>query len=156
MKLPAITSRLKLQSVSLPQAEAAMNRAGAYATLVIPRTLTRSALLATSVPSRGGTAPAQAEVDLEENQCLGALGVSLAAGVITPAIKEISPHVGSELSALATSAARANPVMAGRLADPITFATYLPPAARPTARSGCRRSTSLCSRSSPASSAPRS
>jgi hypothetical protein len=75
------------------------------------------------VPSRGGTAPAQAEIDLEENQRLGSLGVSLAAGVITPAIKKISPHVGSELSALATAAARANPVMAGRMADPITLAT---------------------------------
>ena len=119
----ALTSRLRLQSATLSQAEAMMNRAGAYATLVIPATLTRSALLATGVPSRDGTTPAQAEVDLEENQRLGSLGVSLAAGVITPAIAKISPHVGRELSALATPAARANPIMAGRLADPITLAT---------------------------------
>ena len=118
-----VTSRLALQPTTLAQAEARMNRAGAYATLVIPGTLTRSALLATGAPSRGKTPPAQAELDLKENQRLGSLGVSLAAGVIAPAIAKISPHIGSELSALATPAARANPVMAGRLADPIALAT---------------------------------
>jgi YhgE/Pip-like protein len=125
MNSRSVTSRLKLQPGTLSQAEATMNRAGAYATLVIPATLTRSALLATGVSSPGGTSPAQAEVDLEENQRLGSLGTGLAAGVITPAIEKISPHVGSELSALATPAARANPVMAGRLADPITLATSI-------------------------------
>jgi YhgE/Pip-like protein len=125
MKSGSVTSRLKLQPVTLSQAEAAMNKAGAYATLVIPATLTRSALLATGVPSSGGSAPAQAEVALQENQRLGSLGTGLAAGVITPAIEKISPHVGSELSTIATPAARANPVLAGRLADPITLKTSI-------------------------------
>jgi len=102
-----VTSRLKLTSATLRQAQAEMDKGAAYATLLIPSTLTRSALLAT-----GATTPGT-----------GNLGVSLASGVLTPAIAQISPQLGTQLSALAAPASQANPVLASRIANPITLTT---------------------------------
>jgi len=67
-------------------------------------------------------------VQLEENSRLGTLGVNLANGVISPAIAQISPQIGSHLAALATPAAKDNPILAERLANPIalTTTTYRP------------------------------
>jgi YhgE/Pip-like protein len=118
-----ITGHLKLESASLARAQTTMNKAGAYATLVIPATLSRSVLLAAGRSTPGSPPPAQATIDLEENLRLGSLGVNLAAGVITPAIAKISPQVGSQLSTLATPAAKNNPVLAGRLTNPVTLST---------------------------------
>jgi YhgE/Pip-like protein len=119
----AVTSRLKLTSATQDQAEAEMDKGGAYATLVIPPTLTRSVLLAAGVTTPGVTPPATAEVQLQENTRLGTLGVNLANGVLTPALAQISPQIGSKLKAVATPAAQSNPVLAGRIADPITVTT---------------------------------
>jgi len=123
-----VTSRLQLTSGTLQQAQAEMNKGGAYATLVIPATLTRSVLLAAGVSTPGATPPATAAVQLEENSRLGTLGVNLANGVISPAIAQISPQIGSHLAALATPAAKDNPILAERLANPIalTTTTYRP------------------------------
>ncbi|MGA9875986.1 MAG: ABC transporter permease [Solirubrobacteraceae bacterium] len=122
---PKATSRLKLMPATVQQAQAKMNRGAAYATLVIPATLTRSTLITTgaAVPSGSSTPPASATVTLEENQRLGSLGVNLAAGVIAPAVAQISQQIGTKLTPLATPAARSNPVLAGRLADPVTLTT---------------------------------
>jgi YhgE/Pip-like protein len=119
----ALRSRLKLQSATLKQAQTTMDRGGAYATLVIPATLTRSLLLVAGVHTPGSTPPAQAKVELQENPRLGNLGVSLASGVITPAVTQISPRVGMQFSALASPQVRANPVLEAQLASPITLAT---------------------------------
>ena len=123
-----VTSRLKLHNATLRQAQAAMDRGGAYATLVIPSTLSRSALLATGTGNPRAGAPAKASVELLENSRLGSLGVNLAAGVMTPAITKISPQIGTKLKPLATPAAASDPVTAAQLADPIalTTATYRP------------------------------
>jgi hypothetical protein len=118
-----VTSRLNLRSGALRQAQAQMDTGRAYATLIIPATLTRSVLLATGVRTTGATPPPTAVVQLDENSRLGALGVNLASGVLSPAIAQISPQIGSHLSALATPATKDNPILAGRLANPITLAT---------------------------------
>jgi YhgE/Pip-like protein len=118
-----LTSRLKLRSATLAQARATMDKGGAYATVIIPATLTRSLLLGAGVRTAGGSPPPQAKVELQENLRLGNLGVNLAAGVITPAIAQISPQVGQQLSALASTQVRANPVLAAQLANPITLKT---------------------------------
>jgi YhgE/Pip-like protein len=125
---PAVVDKLKLRNVTLGQAKAKMNRAGAYATLVIPATLSRSALVATGVSDQGANVPATGSVELLENTRMGSVGVNLAAGVLTPAIQEISPQIGAKLEPLATSSAASNPVMAAQLADPITLtpSTYRP------------------------------
>jgi YhgE/Pip-like protein len=119
----AVMSRLKLQSVTLAQAKTTMDKGGAYATLVIPATLTRSLLLAGGVKTPGGSPPAQVKVELLENQRLGTLGVNLAAGAITPAVAQISPQVGRQLSGLTSRQARVNPVLVAQLANPIALAT---------------------------------
>ncbi|HTU84047.1 MAG TPA: DUF3533 domain-containing protein [Solirubrobacteraceae bacterium] len=124
----SVSSRLKLMPGTLAQAQAKMNKGGAYAALVIPSTLTRSALLAAGVTTPGSTPPATAAVELQENTRLGNLGVSLASGVLTPAVAQISPQIGSHLATLATSASKANPVLASRVENPIelTTSTYRP------------------------------
>jgi len=119
----AVSSRLELKPATLAQAEREMNRAGAYATLVIPATLTRSALLIAGRETPGAAPPPETVVKLEENQRLGSLGVSLAAGVIAPAIAKISPSVGRQLSPYATPATRRNSVLSARVADPIALST---------------------------------
>jgi YhgE/Pip-like protein len=123
-----VTTRLKLMSGTPKQAQAKMDKAGAFATLVIPATLTRSVLLAAGVHTPGSTPPATAAVQLDENTRLGNLGVSLASGVLTPAIAHISPQIGHHLTALDTTASKDNPVLADRVANPIslTTSTYRP------------------------------
>jgi YhgE/Pip-like protein len=118
----ALTSRLKLQSATLTQARTTMDKAGAYATIVIPATFTRSLLQAAAVHTPGSQPP-QAKVELQENPRLGNLGVNLAAGVITPAIAQISPRVGKQLSGLASPQVLANAVLSAQLANPIALAT---------------------------------
>jgi YhgE/Pip-like protein len=118
-----VTSHLELTSRTLQQAEAQMDKGGAYATLVIPATLTRSVLLAAGVSTPGATPPATAAVQLKENSRLGMLGVNLANGVISPAIARISPQIGSHVSSLATPATKDNPILAERVANPITLTT---------------------------------
>ena len=105
---PTLVSRLKLQSATLTQARTTMDKGGAYATVIIPATFTRSLLLAAGIHTAGGSPPAQVKVELQENPRLGNLGVNLAAGVITPAIAQISPQVGKQLSAFASPQVRAN------------------------------------------------
>ena len=119
----ALTSRLKLQRATLAQAKMHMDKGNAYATVVIPATLTRSLLLAAGVHTAGGSPPAQTKVELQENPRLGNLGVNLAAGVITPALAQISPQVGKQLNALTSPQARANAVLEAQLANPITLST---------------------------------
>jgi YhgE/Pip-like protein len=115
-----VSSRLDLRVVSLATAEADMDMGSAYATLVIPDTFSAAALLDAGYPAPSGTPPT-APVQLLENTRLGSLGVNLAAGVLTPALQQISSQVGTKLTAQSTSAVRSNPVLAERVSDPITL-----------------------------------
>ncbi len=119
----SVTSHLKLTSGTLNSARNEMDHGRTYATVVIPATLTRSALLAAGVQTPGSPPPPTAAVDLEANTRLGTLGVNLASGVVTPAIAQISPQIGSKLSPFSTSAARSNPALADRLAKPVSLTT---------------------------------
>src|SRR6202012_4558117 len=91
----AVTSRLDIKVDTLAQARESMDRADAYATLVIPSTLSRSVLLDAGAPGQGSSTPARGIVTLLENERLGSLGVSLASGVLAPATEAISKHVGA-------------------------------------------------------------
>ena len=119
----AVTSRLRLDKTTLSDAKAIMDRGGAYATLVIPATLTRSVLVATGASALGPDVPAEGSVELLENQRLGSIGVSLAAGVLTPAMTKISQTLGTKLKSQATPSATGNPVTAAQLADPVALET---------------------------------
>jgi YhgE/Pip-like protein len=124
----AVNSRLGFDDTTLVAAKASMDRGGAYATLVIPATLTRSVLVATGATNVGTNVPAKAIVELLENSRLGSLGVGLAAGVITPAISKISRQISTKLKPLATPSASADPIAAAQLADPVALetSTYRP------------------------------
>ena len=88
---PGVTKRLDVQTATLAQAKADMDRGAAYATVVIPSTFSASALLNAGYPAPTGTSPPGIpQVQLLENSRLGSLGVNLAAGVLTPAIHDIS------------------------------------------------------------------
>jgi YhgE/Pip-like protein len=113
-----VSSRLDLQVVSLNTAEATMDRGGAYATLVIPSAFSTAALLDTGYPAPAGTPPT-APIQLLENSRLGSLGVNLAAGVLTPALEQVSKQIGVQLTEKSTSAVRSNPVLSERVGDPI-------------------------------------
>jgi YhgE/Pip-like protein len=120
----AVSSRLGLSVATLKEAEAVMNRGGAYATVVIPRTFTVSLLEAASgAPATTSSVPAQPAVQLLENVRAGSLGVSLAAGVLTPAFHAISTHVGADLVAQSSPAARATSYATAQLRDPIALTT---------------------------------
>ncbi len=125
----SVTQRLRLKQTTIAQAKATMDQAGAYATLVIPATLTRSVLLATQPPSsNGGGVPTPATVQLLENSRLGSLGTGLAAGVMTPAISQISAKLGEKLKPQAAASAVADPVRSAQITDPVhmTTASYRP------------------------------
>jgi YhgE/Pip-like protein len=116
----AVSSRLALQVVSLSQAEGAMNSGSAYATLVIPPTFTESALMDAGYGAPPGT-PTTPTVELLENGRLGSLGVNLAAGVLTPAIDQLSKQLGTKLESQSTATVRANRVLTGLLANPLAI-----------------------------------
>ncbi len=121
---PGVTDRLKVRVVTLAQAQKEMDRGHAYATLVIPPTFTASALLDAGYPAASGAkVPSTPGAQLLENSRQGSLGVSLASGVLTPAVDQISKQIGAKLTAQSTAAVRANPVLAGQLADPVALKT---------------------------------
>jgi YhgE/Pip-like protein len=92
-----VTSRLALTSGSLSAAKAKMDAAKAYGTLVIPATLTTTTLQAAGVTSQSGHGPPRPTLTFLQNSRLGSLGVSLAAGVLTPATAQISSQVAKKL-----------------------------------------------------------
>jgi len=124
----SVTTRLKLGNATLAQAKTVMNRGGAYATIVIPATLSRSVLVSTGTGGDPSGVPPAASVELLENSRLGSLGVNLAAGVVSKAFTQISPEVGTKLKPLVTASAAANPLMAAQVADPVALmpSTYEP------------------------------
>jgi YhgE/Pip-like protein len=115
----AVSSRLTLESGSLAQAKAVMNRDGAYATIVIPSGLTASLLSAYDLGPSGQGKPT---VQILTNPRAGSIGVELATGVAQPALHTASAHVGKELSAEASHAGR-TPSAAISTANPLTVTT---------------------------------
>ena len=117
---PAVANRLALADTTLRAAEQAMDRDDFYATLVIPPNFTASLL------QLGGIAPngpgsSKPEIVILTNQRAGNVGVSLATGVLQPALAAASRQIGRQLSALApprTSTALSEAF----LADPVTVA----------------------------------
>jgi YhgE/Pip-like protein len=118
-----VSSKLKLKSVTLDQAKAAMDRGDAYATILIPAGFTNSLLAAAGNDPPAGEVPGQPTVQLLENGRLGSLGVNLAAGVLTPAFQQISSTIGDQLVAHSTTAARSTAFATAQLHDPIRFET---------------------------------
>jgi len=121
---PAVSSRLALRPSTLAQAKQQMDVAKEYTAVVIPPGFTNN-LLALAGVSRATSRPA---VELLTNPRAGTLAVSLATGVLQPALSQASREIGQKLTPLSsahTVRAAPSPVVA----DPVTLSTvaYRPP-----------------------------
>jgi YhgE/Pip-like protein len=125
---PAVTGRLHLEVMTLPQAEQAMDRDGLYATLVIPPGLTNNLLTAAGLhpapgpgpgPGPGAGASAAPQVEILIDQRAGTVGTSLATGILQPALAVASGRIGRQLAPLVPAASQA-PATRLLLADPVT------------------------------------
>jgi YhgE/Pip-like protein len=117
---PAVTDRLRLETLTLSQAEQAMDRDGLYATLVIPPGFTANLLTATGL--RPGVATTAPQVEILINQRAGTVGTSLATGILQPALAVASRQIGRHLAPLVPAGSQA-PATRLLLADPVTVTT---------------------------------
>jgi YhgE/Pip-like protein len=112
-----VTMRLAIDVTSLANAKKQLNMGAAYVAIVIPKGFTDSLLAlygeAPSAPSSEGLPT----VEIWTNSRAGTLGVSLATGVLDPALQDVSSVLGKDLRAH-TTAPRATPEALG--ASPIT------------------------------------
>ncbi|ABW15569.1 conserved hypothetical protein [Parafrankia sp. EAN1pec] len=127
---PAVSGRLRLEPVTRSEAERAMNRGRAYATVVIPPDFTASLLTQAGLPPAGssaagppsaGTAGAGA-IQLLTNPRAGTLGVSLATGILQPAVATASRTISGQLTAVA-GAGPHDAATKAFLANPVTVTT---------------------------------
>lgn len=107
-----INSRLAITVESLPDAHAQMDKGAAYAAVVIPDDFT-SSILALTKDHDSSPIPS---VELLTNVRSGSIGVSLAEGVLQPALASASEDVGKQLTADAGSSTTPRAL----LADPVT------------------------------------
>jgi len=122
---PAVTGRLRLEPLTLAQAEQAMDRDELYATLVIPPGFTGDLLTGAGLrPARAVVSP---RVTILINQRAGTVGTSLATGVLQPALAVASGQIGRELAPLVPPAGQA-PATRLFVTDPVTvtIAQYRP------------------------------
>jgi YhgE/Pip-like protein len=120
----AVSSRLALRPSTLAQAKDRMDVAKEYTAVVIPPGFTHD-LLALAAASRATSRPT---VELRTNPRAGTLGVTLATGVLQPALLHASRAIGKKLMPLSSAhstKAAPSPV----LADPVTVSVvpYRPP-----------------------------
>ncbi len=120
-RTPAVSGRLGLTDTTLTAAEQGMDRGAYYATVVMPAGLTAS-LLHLSGVYPGGTASGTPEFVILTNPRAGTTAVSLASGVLQPALEAASRQIGRQLAAI-VAAPRSSPLTREFLADPVTVTT---------------------------------
>jgi len=127
---PAVSGRLHLEVLTLPQAEQAMGRGGLYATLVIPANFTTSLLNVAGLRVPGGAGAAAPQAEILTNQRAGTVGASLATAILQPALAAASRQIGHHLAALAPPGPQTGATKV-LLANPVTVTTVpyrpLPP-----------------------------
>jgi YhgE/Pip-like protein len=111
----AVSSRLAIHPSTLPAAKGRMDVGKQYAAVVIPPGFTNN-LLALAGLARATSRPA---VQLLTNPRAGTLAVSLATGVLQPALSHASLAIGQKLTSL-SSARPGRAAPAAVLADPVT------------------------------------
>ncbi len=115
---PALSGRVSIPMQSLSSAEARMDVGKQYAAVVIPPRFTSSVLGITGASAPGGAPDVKPTIDVLTNPRAGTLGVSLATGVLGPALAVASRQIGQRLVALSTR--RRSPVPTALLRDPVT------------------------------------
>ena len=123
-KTPAVTDRLAVRALSLAKAEGEMDKGAAYAAVVIPSGFTASVLALAGGPTTPSGPSSLPTVKLMTNPRAGTIGVSLAEGVLQPALVDVSHSIGKHLEAEAAPGAAPRAL----LADPVTVSaeTYRP------------------------------
>jgi YhgE/Pip-like protein len=123
-KTPAVTDRLAVRALSLSEADAEMDKGAAYAAVVVPSGFSASVLALAGGPTKTSSPSALPTVELVANPRAGTIGVSLAEGVLQPALADISRSIGEHLEAGAAPSAAPRAL----LADPVTVSaeTYRP------------------------------
>jgi YhgE/Pip-like protein len=119
---PAVSGKLRLEPLTLAQAERDMGRDGLYATLVIPPDFTASLLNAAGLHVPGAAPGAAPQAEILTNQRAGTTGASLAAGVLQPALAAASRQIGRHLAAMVPPASLTGATRV-LLADPVTVTT---------------------------------
>jgi YhgE/Pip-like protein len=117
---PAVSSRLALRASTLAAANDQMDLGKEYAAVVIPPGFSASLLALAGVPTRAGRPTSKPTVELLTNPRAGTLAVSLATGVLQPALSRASGQIGRRLLSL-SSAHRLNGAASPVLADPLTL-----------------------------------
>jgi YhgE/Pip-like protein len=110
---PAVSGRLHLEVLTLPEADQAMGRGGLYATLVIPPNFTASLLTVAGLHPAGAASTAP-QAEIVTNQRAGTVGAQLAAGILQPALAVASRQIGRSLAPLVPAGAQAPPRRWGR------------------------------------------
>ena len=119
-----VSSRLSLHPVSLAVAEHRMDLGKQYAAVVIGPGFTSSLLAIAGVRTPAGQAATKPAIELLTNPRAGTLGVSLASGVVSPALERASRELGQRLAQLG-SAEGASAAVTALLKDPVTVSTVV-------------------------------
>lgn len=119
---PAVSTKLRLNVMTLSEAQNQMGRGKLYTTMVIPSGLTTNLLQVAGLQAPTAKPATTPRIDLLTNPQAGTLGASLAAGVLQPALGVASRQVGRQLTALVPPGAQtaATTVL---LADPVSVTT---------------------------------
>ena len=116
-----VAGPLRLEVMTLPAAERVMDRGGTYATVVIPPDFTAALLTEAGLPAAGATA-GRSQIEILTSQRAGTVGVSLASGLLRPALDTASQQIGRQLAMLAGASGSVAATRAF-LASPITVVT---------------------------------
>jgi YhgE/Pip-like protein len=121
---PQVSTKLALDVTTLSKAETRMNNNNGYASVVIPAGFSTSVLAlaapATATTPGTPTTPLPA-IELLENDRSGTLGVSLAAGVVQPAIGAVSKKIGSQLLKSTATSGQPSAAPKALLEDPVSL-----------------------------------
>ena len=117
---PAVSSRLSLNSETLPAVTSDMNLGKDYAAIVIPPGFTESLLTISGLPVSSARPPAKPTIEMLTNPRAGTLGVSLATGVAQPAIGVTSRQLGQRLLPVAVANGTADAATRAFLTDPVS------------------------------------
>jgi YhgE/Pip-like protein len=120
-----VTGRLALDVTTLSQAERELDKGADYAAVVIPTDFTSSILALSTPASSGRDSGPLPSVELWTNPRAGTLGVSLATGVLEPALADISKEIGARLwpSTSSGSSTATSSAPTALLASPVSVST---------------------------------
>ena len=118
-RTPAVSDRLALTVTTLAGAQEKMDSDAAYAALIIPPHFSADVTALAGAAYPRGQTPALPMLTLVTNERAGSLGVSLATGVLQPAVAALSLQVGTRLEHAVLPAAAAYAPARALLANPV-------------------------------------